>query len=127
MIRLTPAVYWNILKKGVDVISRYLKTLARTNISEKPVVSVIARLICMQVNNAAFVYRIYKTRDFKILLRSIEECESKIRGYAAIRYRSHNPKCLAVLQEYLLSSGWVRKKEKGGMVFRMGAIGTGRR
>lgn len=44
MIRLTPTVYWNHLRGGVDVISRYMKALTRSNISENPVVSITARL-----------------------------------------------------------------------------------
>ena len=47
MTRLTPALFWNNMKGGVDVISRYLKTVARTNISENPVTSIIARLLSM--------------------------------------------------------------------------------
>ena len=87
MIRLTPAVYWNNLKGGVDVISRYFRTLARTNISENPVVSIIARLLSMQVNNAAVAFRLHKART-QLILPSVEEFESSRKiGYASVRHR----------------------------------------
>ena len=45
-------------KRGVHEFSRALKSLTYTNASENPMVSVIGRLICSQVNNAAFVRRV---------------------------------------------------------------------
>ena len=90
MIRLTPAVFWNNMKGGVDVISRYLKTLARTNISENPVTSIIARLLIMQVCNAAVVYRLSLARQKKILPRFCEDLDSVHRGYATLRHKVTN-------------------------------------
>ena len=40
------------------MLSRYLKTLARSNMSESLVDSIIARLLCMQVSNAGAVHRL---------------------------------------------------------------------
>ena len=86
MTRLKPAVYWNNLKGGVVVISRYLKTLARRNISESTVISIIARLLCMQLNNADVSYRFRKARKEK-LLPNVDKAEELYRsGYAAIRH-----------------------------------------
>lgn len=86
MIRLTPTVYWNHLKGGVDVISCYMKTLARCNISESPVVSIIARILSMQVSNAAVVYRLYCARKTKVL-PTVEEYEnSSKKGYHFLRH-----------------------------------------
>ncbi|CDF34053.1 unnamed protein product [Chondrus crispus] len=84
MIRLTPAVFWNHLKGGVDVISRYLKTLARSNISENPVTSIIARLLVMQVNNAALCFRLFKARELGKLPATIP-MENK-KGYSKTRH-----------------------------------------
>ena len=63
MIRLTPAVYWNHLNRGVDVISKHMKTLATSTISENPVTSIIARLLLMHVNNADICCRLFKERE----------------------------------------------------------------
>ena len=90
MIRLTPAVFWNNMKGGVDVISRYLKTLARTNISENPVSSIIARVLSMQVFNAAVVYRLSLARQKKSLPRFCEDLDSFHRGYATLRHKVTN-------------------------------------
>lgn len=87
MIRLTPVVYGNNLKGGVNVISRYLRTQARSNISENTVVSIIARLLSMQVNNAAVAFRLHKARTQHIQ-PSVEEFESSHKnGYASVRHR----------------------------------------
>lgn len=86
MIQFTPAVCCSNHKLGVDVISRYLKTLATSNIRESPVVSIIARLLCMQVNNAAVFYRLNRARKEKLLPNVDEVEESYSRGYAAIRH-----------------------------------------
>ena len=85
MIRLTPAVYWNYLKGGVDVISRYMKTLARSNISEKPVTSIIALLLVIQVNNAAICFRLNMAREKGKLLSVRESTGNK--GYFKCRNR----------------------------------------
>ncbi|CDF34407.1 unnamed protein product [Chondrus crispus] len=87
MIRLTPAVYWNNPKGGVDVISRYVKTLARSNMSECPVVSIIARLLSMQVNNAAVAYRLHKAESLKLLPTVQEVSSLPTRGYSALRHK----------------------------------------
>ena len=87
MIRLTPAVYWNNLKGGVDVISRYLRTLARSNMSGHPVVSIIARLLSMQINNSAVAYRLHVARRTQVL-PGLEHVEvSHGQGYAALRHK----------------------------------------
>ena len=85
MVRLTPAVYWNHVKGGVDIVSRILKTLARTNISENPVVSIIARLLTMQVNNGAVIYRLNEAQIRGILQDAQDEEVSK--GYSKLRHR----------------------------------------
>lgn len=68
MILLTPAVYWSNLK--VDNISGYPTKLARSNISENPMVSIVARLLCMQFNNAAVKYRLHKARQLGLLTKA---------------------------------------------------------
>lgn len=75
------------MKLGDDVVSRYQKTLARTNISENPVVSTVARLLSMQVTNAAVVYRLFLARRKQILPRNLEDCDPMHRGYSNIRHR----------------------------------------
>lgn len=84
MIRLTTAVYWNNLKGGVDVISRYLKTLARSNVSENPVVSIISRLLSMPVNNAAVAYRLFKARNSNVLPHDSDDLQTHQKGYTLL-------------------------------------------
>ena len=86
MIGLTPAVFWNNLEGGVDVISRNLKTLARTNISENPVISIIARLLSMRMCNAAVIYRLSLARQRNILPPSVNE-QHGTEGYASLRHK----------------------------------------
>lgn len=50
--------YWNHLKGGVDILSRIMKTLARKNISENPVLSIIARLLILKVINDGVIFRL---------------------------------------------------------------------
>ena len=87
MIRLTPTVYWNHLKGGVDVISRYMKTMARCNISENPVVSIVARLVSMQLSNAAVLYRLYCARNMKLLPTLEDYGDSMNISYHYMRHR----------------------------------------
>lgn len=75
MIQLAPAPYWNNVKGGLYVIFRYLRTLARSNISENPIASIIARLLSMQVDNAAVAFRLHRARK-QLILQSLEEFES---------------------------------------------------
>ena len=86
MIRLTPAVFWNQVKGGVDVVSRILKTLSRTNTSENPVVSIIARLLTMQVNNGAVMYRL-SVAEHKGILKASDLYMEGQRGYSNICHR----------------------------------------
>lgn len=75
IIRLKPAVYRNHLKGGADVISRPMKMLARSNISEYSVTSIIARLLTMQVSNPAIRSRLFKARKLVILPHATDgEC-----------------------------------------------------
>ena len=61
-----------------------MKTLARSNISENPVTSIIARLLVMQVNNAAISYRLFETRE-KGKLQQFKADASR-KEYSQIRY-----------------------------------------
>ncbi|CAN8067640.1 unnamed protein product [Agarophyton chilense] len=63
MIRPTAFVYWNYLKGGVDEFSRAMTSLCYTNVGENPIVSIIGRLLCAQVNNAAVVHRLCLARQ----------------------------------------------------------------
>lgn len=76
MIRLTPAVFWNHLKGGADAFSRYMKT-SRSNISENPALSIVARLPVMQVNNTAIFYRLFKAKE-----------NGKVRGASNVSWRN---------------------------------------
>ena len=84
---LTPAVFWNNMKGGVDVVSRYLKTLARTNISDNPVVSIMASLLSMQGTNAAVINRPFMARGKQILPNIPENCDLMHCGYSTLRHR----------------------------------------
>lgn len=63
------------MKGGVDVVSRYLKALVRTNISDNPVVSIMARLLSIQVTNAADIYRLFIVRRKQLLPKILENCD----------------------------------------------------
>ena len=66
-IRPALLVYWNALKGGVDEFSRNLKTLAYTNSSENPIVSIIGRLISSQVGSARIAHRFSVARSCGVL------------------------------------------------------------
>ena len=86
MIRPTSVIYWNHVKGGVDEFSRTLKVLSYQNTSENPIVSVLGRLICAQINNAAVVYRLSVAKGRGLLLEN-NACEREMRkGYVAMRH-----------------------------------------
>ena len=86
MIRPLLLVYWNTLKGGVDEFSRALKTLAYTNTSENPIVSIIGRLISSQVGNAAIAHRFFIARKRGVLPPLNHEwCKSQT--YKKIRHQ----------------------------------------
>lgn len=87
MTRLTPTVYYNHQKSGVDVISLYMKTLARCNNSENPVVSIIARLMSMQIGNAAVLHRLHCVRNRKQLPAIEDFANSRNIAYHNLRHR----------------------------------------
>lgn len=58
MIRPTFVIFWNAVKGGVDVYSRTLVSFAKQNASAHPISAVVGRLLCMQMANAAVVYRL---------------------------------------------------------------------
>ena len=69
------------------MVSRYLKSLARRNISENPVVSIIARLLCMQVNNAVVAHRLFEARKDGVLLEENSNDGVILKGYSTLRHR----------------------------------------
>ena len=86
MIRPTLLVYWNTLKGGVDEFSRALKTLAYTNTSENPIVSIVGRLISSQVGNAAIAHRLSIARKREVLPdMNHERCT--IQTYKTLRHQ----------------------------------------
>lgn len=87
MIRLTLNVYWNNLKGGIDVISNYMRTISRTNVSENPIVSIVGRLLSTQVNNAAVAYRLSIARRQGNLPKSGERAKLWQKGYGNLRDR----------------------------------------
>lgn len=93
------------------MISRYLKTLARTNMRENPIVSIIARLLCMQAKNAAVVYRLHKSRESKVLPRSVEDGEVKTRGYAGLRHKITQTETFGRFAR-MLAKEWVDARKK---------------
>lgn len=57
MIRPSALVFWNSIKSGIDVYSSLMISFARTNVSEDPLASIIARLLFTLISNSANVYR----------------------------------------------------------------------
>ena len=127
MKRLTPAVYWNNQKGGVDVISRYLRTLARSNMSEHPVVSIIALLLSMQINNTAVAYRLHVARGTQVL-PGLEDVEvSHGQGYAALRHKVTQCTTFGSFARELAREWFERySKENGGLPDENGDNESGR-
>ena len=77
------------------MVSRILKTLARTNTSENPVVSIIARLLTMRVNNGAVIYRLSVAKQKGYM--SKDENIAVTKGYTNLRHCISNVIHLAAL------------------------------
>ena len=93
MIRPTALIHWNVVKGGVDEFSRALKTLAYTNNSENPIVSVIGRLLCSQVHNMAVVIRLSIAKRKGYLDNDSNTSRAAQRlGYSYVRH--HVTRCL---------------------------------
>ena len=113
IIRLSPTVYWNHLKGGVDVMSRYMKTIARSNISENPVVSIVGRLLSMQVSNAVVAYRLYQARRRNLLPRPEDVEDQGRRGYFYFRHRLSQSETFGRFVR-MLARQWVESKQAVG-------------
>ena len=87
MIRPTVLIYWNALKGRVDEYSRAMKTLSRNNACEKPILSVIKRLICEHINNSGVLNRISLPRANNRLVSNIGEVPAHMREYVKTRHR----------------------------------------
>lgn len=111
MIRLTATVYWNHLKRGVDVLSRYIKTVARCDTSENPVVSIVARLLSIQVRNAVVVYSSYQAYKSKLLPRLDEIVGQESRGHCHFTHKISQSETFGRFVR-LLARDWVDMKEK---------------
>ena len=85
MIRPSGLVFWNLVKGGVDEFSRALKSLCYHNSSENPIVSILGRLLCAQVSNAAIVhwFSIAKARG---MLEKFEKDGAIEAGYSSLRH-----------------------------------------
>lgn len=86
MIRPTSLVYWNYLKGAADEFSRVLQSLAYTNHSENPIVSIIGRLICAQINSAAIVHRLSVAKAKDLLPEPDAIHELSLNGYSELRH-----------------------------------------
>ncbi|CAN8073937.1 unnamed protein product [Agarophyton chilense] len=77
MIRPTAFVYCNYLKGGVNEFSRAMTSLCYKNSGENPIVSIIGRFLCAQVNNAAVVHCLSVARRKGRLPDQFEEMQRK--------------------------------------------------
>ena len=96
-------------------MSRYLKTLARCNISENRVVSIVGRLLSMQVSNAVVVYRLHQARKMNLLSGIEESHDRRSRGYCYFRHRLSQSETFGRFVR-LLAREWVEKQQVSNLV-----------
>lgn len=87
MIRTNLLVFCNAVKGGVDKYSKAMKDLARNNVAENPIVSILGRLISSQVSNCAVVHRLYLVEETGKLSDTADQKKPYYRGYGKSRKR----------------------------------------
>ena len=71
---------------GVDEYSRALKSLTKTNTSENPIVSLIGRILCSQVNNAAIAHLLGVARRKELFRSCYVSSNTNRSGYTKLRH-----------------------------------------
>ncbi|CAN8074415.1 unnamed protein product [Agarophyton chilense] len=78
-------INWNALKGGVDEYSSRMKSFARANVSESPIVTIIGRLLSTQVSNAGLVPSMALAEELGRFRADVDALPDHRTGYRQLR------------------------------------------